>query len=137
MDNRLLSTNKEVRDHLVQLIHYFQLVLTIGDVVGSKTELLKMRIVLSKDAVPVRAPVRKIKPHLLGSHMTHIDSWLRDGIISPAVSLSGSTLAPVAKKNGRWTVEQILIQCLRKVVESLAGSKIFSYSDAVHSTMSP
>ena len=92
---------------------------------------------------PVRAPVRKIKPGHQESLRKQIDSWLRDGVIAPAVSPWGSPLVPVAKKDGttRWAVDYRELNkstlpdayptpCLSHIVESLAGSKVFSSLDA-------
>ena len=58
---------------MVQLIHKFQDVSTEGEVAVEKTELLKIKIMLSDDAVPVMAPVHEIKPHLQENLQEQID----------------------------------------------------------------
>ena len=50
----------------------------------SKTDLVKMKIVSDSNAKPIRAPVRKIKPHLQNSLCQQIDSWLKDAVTMPA-----------------------------------------------------
>ena len=51
-----------------------------------KTDVLKMKIVLKDDVVPVRSEVQKIKLGHQESLKKQIDSWLHDGVIAPAVS---------------------------------------------------
>ena len=85
---------------MVQLIHTYKSFFTDIEIAVGKTDVLKMKIVLSNDAVPVHTPVHKIKLHLLDSLPTQIDSWLKDGVIVPAVSPWGSPLVYVAKKVG-------------------------------------
>ena len=142
-NNRLLAQHPEVRSKLIELVSKYEAVFTDADTAVGKTDLLKMRIVLKDDVVPVRAAVRKIKPGHQESLRKQIDSWLHDGVIAPAVSPWGSPLVPVAKKDGttRWAVDYRELNkstlpdayptpCLSHIVESLAGSKVFSSLDA-------
>ena len=85
---------------MVHLIHKFEAFIIDDEVAVGKTDLLKMKIVLQDDVTPVRAAVRKIKTHHQESLRKQIDSWLRDGVIAPAVSPWGSPLVPVVKKDG-------------------------------------
>ena len=88
----------------------------------------------------VCSPVPKIKPPLQEDFRAQIDSWLKDGVIAPAVSPWGSPLVPVAKKDSftRWAIDYCELNhtlpdvypCLSQVGESLAGSKLFSSLDA-------
>ena len=102
-----------------------------------------MDIKLVKGATPVRAPVQRIKPALETSLKEQIDSWLRDDVIAPAESPWASPLVLVAKKDGstRWAVDYRELNKytvpdsfptpnLSQVIESLAGSAIFSSLDA-------
>ena len=143
MDNRLLTQHPEVRSRLIDMLSRYESVFTDDEVAVGKTDLLKMKIVLKDDVTPVRAAVRKIKSHHQESLRKQIDSWLRDGVIAPAVSPWGSPLVPVAKKDGttRWAVDYRELNkstlpnayptpCLSHIVESLAGSKVFSSLDA-------
>ena len=102
-----------------------------------------MKIVLRDDAVPTRAHVRRVKPQLQESLKLQLESWEKDGVIMPATSPWASPLVPVAKKDGstRWAVVyRVLNECtipdsyptpsLAAVIDSLAGSTIFSSLDA-------
>ena len=100
MDNRLLSQHPEVRSKLIDIISHHESVFTDEEVAVGKTDVLKMKIVLRDAVTPIRAAVRKIKPHHEESLKKQIDSWLREGVIAPAVSPWGSPLVPVAKKDG-------------------------------------
>ena len=64
MENSLLSINLKVRDCPIQLMTLYYFVYTNQEEAVGKTDPLKMRIVVEKGAVLVRAPVRKIKLHL-------------------------------------------------------------------------
>ena len=86
MDNRLLDNHPEVRQQLINLITRYENVFTDDDNAVGKTELIKMRIVLQPHVTPVRAAVRRIKPQQEADLRKQIDSWLRDGVISPATS---------------------------------------------------
>ena len=143
MDNRLLAQHPEVRSKLIALVTRYESVFTDSDVAVGKTDLLKMKIVLEPDVTPVRAAVRRIKPSLQSCLREQLDSWLKDGVIAPAVSPWGSPLVPVAKKDGttRWAVDYRELNkytlpdayptpCLSHIVESLAGSRVFSSLDA-------
>ena len=61
MDNRLLTQHPEVRSKLISLVNRYEAVFTDEDTAVGKTDLLKMKIVLRDDVVPVRSAVRKIK----------------------------------------------------------------------------
>ena len=102
-----------------------------------------MDIKLVKEAFPVRAPVRQIKPALEASLKEQIDSWLQDVVIAPPDSPWASPLVPMAKKDGstRWANNYCKLNKytipdafptpnLSQVIESLAGSEIFSSLDA-------
>ena len=142
-DNRLLEQHPEVRSKLINLVKHYEAVFTDDETAVGKTDVLKMKIVLRDDVVPVRSAVRKIKPGHQESLKKQIDSWLHDGVIALAVSPWGSPLVPVAKKDGstRWAVDYRELNkstlpdayptpCLSHIVESLAGSKVFSSLDA-------
>ena len=71
-----------------------------------------------------------------------LDSWLRDGIITPAESPLGTSLVPVAKKDGktRWAVDfralnavtiadSVPVSSIGEVLMDLAGSKYLSSLD--------
>ena len=99
-NNRLLAQHPEVRSKLIELVTKYEAVFTDAETAVGKTDVLKMRIVLKDDVVPVRSAVRKIKLGHQESLKKQIDSWLHDGVIAPAVSPWGSPLVPVAKKDG-------------------------------------
>ena len=100
MDNRLLLQHTEVRSKLIDVVSRYELVFTDSDVAVGKTDVLKMKIVLQDDVIPVRSAVSKIKPQHQESLRKQIDSWLQDGVIAPTVSPWGSPLVPMAKKDG-------------------------------------
>ena len=104
MENRLLAQHPEVRSKLIDLVTRYESIFTDSDIAVGKTDVLKMKTVLESDVIPVRAVVRRIKLSLQTSLRKQIDSWINDGMIAPAVSLWGSPLIPIAKKDRttRW-----------------------------------
>ena len=61
MDNRLLTQHTEVRSKLINMISRYESVFLDDDIAVGETDLLKMKIVVRDDPIPVRAAVRKIK----------------------------------------------------------------------------
>ena len=65
-------------------VNAYELVFTDEDIAVSHTDIVKMDIKLTEQAVPVRAQVRPNKPVLETSLKEQIDSWLRVDAIVPA-----------------------------------------------------
>ena len=86
MENRLLAQHPEVRSKLIDLVTRYESIFTDSDVGVSKTDILKMKIVLESDVTLVMSALRMIKPSLQSSFRKQIDSWLQDGMIAPATS---------------------------------------------------
>ena len=63
------------------------------------TDWLEMEMRIKEDARPVCAKVRPLSIAQKDNLRTQLDSWLKDGVISPW----GLPLVPVAKKDGPWT----------------------------------
>ena len=91
---------------------------------------------------PVCAKVSPLSNMQKENLKAQLDSWLQDGIITPAESPWGSPLVPVAKKNGvtRWAMDfRVLntvtitdsfpISSMGKVLMDLAGATYFSSLD--------
>ena len=90
---------------------------------------------LRDNDVPTRSHMHRIEPQLEQSLREKIESWQRDGVIVPATSPWASPLVPVAKKDGstHWAIDDpdsYPTPSLSAVIDSLAGSKIFSSLDA-------
>ena len=79
------------------------MVFTDEEVKVGCTNWLEMEIRIKEDAHQGQAPEYTQKDNL----RAQLDSWLKDGVISPAESLWGLPLFPVAKKHGdtRWAVD--------------------------------
>ena len=73
------------------------------------TDWLEMEIRIKEDARPVCAKVGPLSNAEKDNLQAQLDSWLKDGVITPAESPWGSPLVPVAKKDretgGRRTSE--------------------------------
>ena len=66
-----------------------------------ETKVLQMKINLILGAIPYKSRVRPLNPDQKDNLRKQIDVWLEQGVIEPLVSLRGSHLVPVKKKDRR------------------------------------
>ena len=143
MKSQEKKISKNGKKALFKIIEKNITVFTDEEVKVGKTDWMEMHIRVKPDARPVCAKVRPLSKAQKDNLRAQLDSWLKDGVITPAESPWGSPLVPVAKKDGetRWAVDfralnavtiadSFPVPSMSEVLMDLAGAEYFSSLDA-------
>ena len=143
MDNHDKNLSEAGRKAMYKILERHIQVFTDKEVRVGLTDWLEMEIRMKEDARPVCAKVRPLSTAQKANLRAQLDSWFKDGMISPTESPWGSPLVPVAKKDRetRWAVDfralntvtiadSFPVPCMGELLMDLAGAKYFSSLDA-------
>ena len=140
--NPILAQDPQLKARVKQMIQDYKDVFTTSKERVGKTTWIEFSIELRPDAKPVKHRVRPLAPQMTSDLRVQLDEWLEDQVIETSVSPWASPLVPVKKKDGgtRWAIDfrglnnvtvadSFPVPQISTILESLAGSKVFSSLD--------